>query len=40
MAVVTRGFDVVTGETDNHLLLVDLTNKNVPGKVAAQALAR
>ena len=33
-----RGFDLVTGGTDNHLLLVDLTNKNVPGKVAAQAL--
>jgi glycine hydroxymethyltransferase len=35
-----RGFDLVTGGTDNHLLLVDLTNKNVPGKVAAQALDR
>jgi glycine hydroxymethyltransferase len=33
-----RGFNLVTGGTDNHLLLVDLTNKNVPGKVAAQAL--
>jgi glycine hydroxymethyltransferase len=33
-----RGFDLVTGGTDNHLLLIDLTNKNVPGKVAAQAL--
>jgi glycine hydroxymethyltransferase len=33
-----RGFDLVTGGTDNHLLLVDLTNKGVPGKVAAQAL--
>jgi glycine hydroxymethyltransferase len=33
-----RGFDLVTGGTDNHLLLVDLTNKNVPGKIAAQAL--
>jgi glycine hydroxymethyltransferase len=39
-ALVSRGFDVVTGGTDNHLLLVDLTNKNVPGKVAAQALDR
>ena len=37
-ALMARGFDVVTGGTDNHLLLVDLTNKNVPGKVAAQAL--
>jgi glycine hydroxymethyltransferase len=33
-----RGFDLVTGGTDNHLLLLDLTNKGVPGKVASQAL--
>ena len=33
---MARGFDVVSGGTDNHLILVDLTNKNVPGKVAAQ----
>ncbi len=37
-ALAARGFDLVTGGTDNHLLLVDLTNKKVPGKVAAQAL--
>ena len=30
----------MTGGTDNHLILVDLTNKNVPGKVAARALDR
>ncbi|MFO0677478.1 MAG: serine hydroxymethyltransferase [Polyangiaceae bacterium] len=36
--LVARGFSLVTGGTDNHLLLIDLTNKNVPGKVAAQAL--
>ncbi|MCB9589335.1 MAG: serine hydroxymethyltransferase [Polyangiaceae bacterium] len=35
-----RGFDLVTGGTDNHLILVDLTSKRVPGKVAAQALDR
>jgi glycine hydroxymethyltransferase len=35
-----RGYDVVSGGTDNHLILVDLTNKNVPGKVAARALDR
>jgi glycine hydroxymethyltransferase len=39
-ALIARGFDLVTGGTDNHLLLVDLTNKAVPGKVAAQALDR
>ncbi len=37
-ALASRGFHLVTGGTDNHLLLIDLTNKNVPGKVAAQAL--
>src|SRR5262245_6545538 len=36
--LVARGFQVVSGGTDNHLILVDLTNKNVPGKVAARAL--
>src|SRR5471030_1551883 len=39
-ALVARDFSVVTGGTDNHLLLVDLTNKNVPGKIASQALDR
>jgi glycine hydroxymethyltransferase len=36
--LMARGYDVVSGGTDNHLLLVDLTNKNIPGKVAARAL--
>ncbi len=36
--LVARGYQVVSGGTDNHLILVDLTNKNVPGKVAARAL--
>ncbi|MFD6426881.1 serine hydroxymethyltransferase [Streptomyces sp. NPDC060198] len=35
-----RGFDLVSGGTDNHLLLIDLTNKDVPGKTAAKALDR
>jgi glycine hydroxymethyltransferase len=35
-----RGFNLVTGGTDNQLVLVDLTPKNVPGKKAAQALDR
>ncbi|RSM77168.1 serine hydroxymethyltransferase [Amycolatopsis sp. WAC 01375] len=39
-ALVERGYDLVSGGTDNHLLLIDLTNKNVPGKPAAQALDR
>jgi glycine hydroxymethyltransferase len=33
-----RGFDLVTGGTDNHLLLVDLTTKGVAGKPLAVAL--
>lgn len=37
-ALAGKGFHLVTGGTDNHLLLIDLTNKNVPGKAAAQAL--
>jgi glycine hydroxymethyltransferase len=37
-ALVEHGFDLVSGGTDNHLILVDLTNKEVPGKKAAQAL--
>jgi glycine hydroxymethyltransferase len=39
-ALNDRGFDLVSGGTDNHLILIDLTNKNVPGKVAAKALDR
>ncbi|UJW36526.1 serine hydroxymethyltransferase [Saccharothrix sp. AJ9571] len=39
-ALIERGFDLVSGGTDNHLLLVDLTNKAIGGKPAAQALDR
>jgi glycine hydroxymethyltransferase len=38
--LLSRGFSLVTGGTENHLILIDLTNKNVPGKVAAKALDR
>ncbi len=38
--LLERGFDLVSGGTDNHLLLLDLTSKNVIGKKAAQALDR
>ena len=31
-ALLMHGFDLVTGGTDNHLILVDLTNKNITGK--------
>ncbi|MDP9841243.1 serine hydroxymethyltransferase [Streptosporangium lutulentum] len=33
-----RGFDLVSGGTDNHLILLDLTPKGIGGKPAAQAL--
>ncbi len=39
-ALVERGFDLVSGGTDNHLILIDLTSKDVPGKIAAKALDR
>ncbi|GAB4296870.1 MAG: serine hydroxymethyltransferase [Ignavibacteriaceae bacterium] len=32
------GFDIVSGGTDNHLMLIDLTNKNITGKKAENAL--
>jgi glycine hydroxymethyltransferase len=34
------GFDLMTGGTDNHLILIDLRNKGVPGKKLAKALDR
>ncbi|MEU4103824.1 serine hydroxymethyltransferase [Streptomyces tanashiensis] len=39
-ALLARGFDLVSGGTDNHLILIDLTPKQVPGKIAAKALDR
>ena len=38
--LLARGFDLVSGGTDNHLILIDLTNKKVPGKKASKALDR
>jgi glycine hydroxymethyltransferase len=37
-ALLGRGYRIVAGGTDTHLMLVDLTNKNVTGKEAAEAL--
>jgi glycine hydroxymethyltransferase len=39
-ALLARNYDLVSGGTDNHLLLVDLTGKGVAGKPAAKALDR
>jgi glycine hydroxymethyltransferase len=38
--LVARGFDIVTGGTDSHLLLVDLRPKRVTGKLAEASLER
>ncbi|MCB8882824.1 serine hydroxymethyltransferase [Acidisoma cellulosilytica] len=38
--LVERGFDIVTGGTDTHLLLVDLRPKRVTGKVGEASLER
>jgi len=39
-ALAERGFTLVSGGTDNHLLLVDLRSKGVTGKVAEKSLDR
>lgn len=36
--LIEHGFSLVTGGTDNHLILADLTNKTTTGKIAAKAL--
>ena len=39
-ALQSQGFDLVSGGTDNHLLLVDLRHRGLSGKVAEEALHR
>ena len=39
-ALIDRGFDLVSGGTDNHLILLDVTAKGLSGKQAATAFAR
>ena len=39
-ALVDEGFSVITGGTDNHLILVDVTPRGVGGKPMAAAMAR
>jgi glycine hydroxymethyltransferase len=36
--LASRGYSIVSGGTDNHLMLVDLRNKNITGKEAQEAL--
>ena len=37
-ALAERGFELVSGGTDNHLILIDVTSRGINGKPAAQAL--
>jgi glycine hydroxymethyltransferase len=37
---MAKDFELVTGGTDSHLLLIDLTKKNVSGKDAEKALGK
>ncbi|HEX5691949.1 MAG TPA: serine hydroxymethyltransferase [Roseiflexaceae bacterium] len=39
-ALVARGYHIISGGTDNHLMLIDLRGKNVTGKAAQNALDR
>jgi glycine hydroxymethyltransferase len=39
-AMVEKGFKIISGGTDNHLMLIDLRNKNVSGKLAENALVK
>ena len=37
-ALTERGYEIISGGTDNHLILIDLRNKNITGKAAENAL--
>ncbi len=37
-AFVNRGYDLISNGTDNHLMLIDLRNKNITGKKAQETL--
>lgn len=39
-AFIKRGYDIISGGTDNHMMLIDLRNKNITGKEAENALVR
>ena len=38
--LIDFNFDVISGGTDNHLMLIDLTNKNITGKQAEYSLGK
>jgi glycine hydroxymethyltransferase len=39
-AFLNRGYNIISGGTDNHLMLIDLRNKNITGKKAQETLDR
>jgi glycine hydroxymethyltransferase len=39
-AFVGKGYEIISGGTDNHLMLIDLRNKNISGKKAEQTLVK
>jgi glycine hydroxymethyltransferase len=39
-AFVARGYNLISGGTDNHMMLIDLRNKNITGKDAENALVK
>jgi len=40
IAFKSRGYEIITGGTDNHLMLIDLRNKNITGKQAENTLVK
>jgi len=39
-AFVTKNYNIISGGTDNHMMLIDLRNKNITGKEAENALVK
>ena len=38
--LVDKGYDIISGGTDNHCMLIDLSSKNITGKDAEQSLVK
>ncbi|MGK0251640.1 MAG: glycine hydroxymethyltransferase, partial [Gammaproteobacteria bacterium] len=39
-AFVAKGYKIISGGTDNHMMLIDLRNKSITGKAAEEALGK
>ncbi|MFN6943825.1 MAG: serine hydroxymethyltransferase [Cytophagaceae bacterium] len=39
-AFIDKGYDIISGGTDNHLMLIDLRSKNLTGKIAENTLIK